>query len=80
MIRDAPVMPARREGLALHLAQPTGRGYKALCGRELAGEDVEVPMPRFPRSRRHVMAHWDRVWEHELVCASCDRISARKHP
>lgn len=72
-------MPARREGLALHLAQPTGKGYKALCGRVLAGEDVEVPMPRFPRSRRHVEAYWDRTWELELVCLACNSI-AERHP
>lgn len=58
---------------ALHLAQPTGNGYHAICGRSLAGESLQVPMPRFPRSRKHVQAHWSRCWELETVCRSCDR-------
>lgn len=74
---SAPIIPVRlTEAHALHLAEPTGNGYKAICGRRLAGASVQVPMPRFPRSRRHVEAYWGRCWEHEVVCASCDRKSS----
>lgn len=70
----APIVPVRLPGLALHLGEPTGKGYRTRCGRQIEGEELEVPMPRFPRSRRHVEAYWTKCWTHEVVCRTCDRI------
>lgn len=68
-----PIIPVRlTPAHALHLASPTGSGYMSICGRRLAGEDVQVPMPRFPRSRRHVEAHWAKCWDLERVCLTCN--------
>lgn len=46
----------------LHLGGPTGRGYQAVCGRVLEGEDL--------------VAYWGRevgrAWRLETVCLDCD--------
>lgn len=46
----------------LHLGQPTGRGYRAVCGRTLEGPEL--------------VAYWGRqvghAWRLEQVCLDCD--------
>lgn len=46
----------------LHLAGPTGRGYRAVCGRVLEGEDL--------------VAYWGtdvgRAWRLEVTCLDCE--------
>lgn len=60
-------LPVRaRAGAPLHIARPTGRGYRTACGRSLAGPRLEVPR-----------APWSRAWRLELVCAVCDRRQAQ---
>lgn len=59
-------IPVRRHGGPLHIARPTGRGYRTACGRTLSGATLEVPR-----------APWGRCWRLELVCDRCDRLQAK---
>jgi hypothetical protein len=71
------LIPVRiTEAHALHLGDPTGKGYKALCGLRIEATEDHlpiVPMPRFPRSRRHVELYWAQCWRHERICLRCDK-------
>lgn len=57
-------VPVRLGHGVLHLAAPTGRGYRTACKRTLAGARLEVPPRR----------DWRRCWRLELVCARCERM------
>jgi hypothetical protein len=46
----------------LHLAGPTGRGYRAVCGRTLQGEDLVVYIGR----------DVGRAWRLEQTCLDCE--------
>lgn len=57
------VVPVRKAHGVLHLAKPTGRGYRTACKRTLAGSGLDVPRRR----------DWSRCWALEAVCARCER-------
>lgn len=67
------MVPVRRGNGPLHIAEPTGKGYRTACGRKLAGPTLSVPMPRMDLGRRHRENYWADCWEREVICKSCDR-------
>jgi hypothetical protein len=55
-------LPIRKPGQPLHLALPTGRGYRTACGRSMSGPTLELAPAPFGRS-----------WGLELRCEKCEQ-------
>lgn len=51
----------------LHLGEPTGRGYRAVCGRSVQCTDQDDDLVLY--LGRDV----GRAWRLEVVCLDCDR-------
>lgn len=68
-------VPVRRGNGPLHIAEPTGHGYRTACGRKLTGPNLSVPLPRIDLGRRH-REHW---WADRFDADGC-RSCAKADP